>query len=226
MTSSPLLRLDEISKTYSSGDEILTVLDRVSLEIVEKETVAILGPSGSGKSTLLNIIGTLDRPTGGKFFFNNEDLSTQNEEQLAQIRNRQIGFVFQSHHLLPQCTALENVLVPTLAAEKSSREGAKERAMALLQRVGLAARTHHFPGQLSGGERQRIALVRALINRPKLLLADEPTGSLDRTSASGLAELLMELNQEQGVTVILVTHAQDLANRMKRQLELKDGNLV
>jgi predicted ABC-type transport system involved in lysophospholipase L1 biosynthesis ATPase subunit len=153
-------------------------------------------------------------------------LSELSEEKLAEIRNRQIGFIFQSHHLLPQCTVLENVLVPTLASkENSSRDGAKERGVQLLQRVGLGERLTHRPGQLSGGERQRVAVVRALINRPKLLLADEPTGSLDRTSSQQLAELLFELNQEEKVTLILVTHALDLAQKMQRKFELRNGKL-
>lgn len=227
MSLPPLLRLTQVSKCYVSGNETLRVLDGISLNISQGETLAIVGPSGSGKSTLLNIIGTLDKPTEGKFFFENEDLSLRNDEQLAQIRNQQIGFIFQSHHLLPQCTALENVLVPTLAnKDKSTRKDAHARAVTLLKRVGLDQRLNHFPGQLSGGERQRTAVVRALINNPKLLLADEPTGSLDSKAAKELTQLLLELNQEQRVTLILVTHAPDLAVQMRRQLEIQDGKLV
>ena len=191
------------------------------------ESVAIIGPSGCGKSTLLNIIGTLDQPTSGSVWLDGQDLSQQNEQQLAAIRNQQIGFIFQSHHLLPQCSVMENVLVPTIAEKKSkTRGGALERAEKLLRRVGLGERLHHRPGQLSGGERQRVAVVRALINQPQLLLADEPTGALDRASAQGLAQLLVELNREEKVTLIVVTHAIDLARQMGRIVELRDGQLV
>ena len=230
MSSAPLLRLIEISKSYQPGTgvEPLKVLSGITLEISEGESVAIIGPSGSGKSTLLNIIGTLDKPTGGKVYLQGEDLSAHNDEKLAEIRNRQIGFIFQAHHLLPQCTVLENVLVPTLASKDKTqfRNGAKERGIQLLQRVGLGDRLSHRPGQLSGGERQRVAVVRALINRPKLLLADEPTGALDRISAQHLAQILIDLNREEGVTLILVTHALDLAEKMQRRFELNDGRLA
>jgi ABC-type lipoprotein export system ATPase subunit len=221
--------LDNVSKDYASSPTTapVHVLDKITLEISESESIAIIGPSGSGKSTLLNIIGTLDKPTSGNVFLENKNLAELPEEKLAEIRNRQIGFVFQSHHLLPQCTVLENVLVPTLAAKDDSlRDGARERGAQLLKRVGLGDRLTHRPGQLSGGERQRVAVVRALINRPKLLLADEPTGSLDRTSSQELAELLCELNREENVTLVLVTHALDLAQRMQRKFELKNGKLV
>src|SRR6266511_6397344 len=205
--SSPLLKLTDVSKCYESptGAELLSVLCDITLEIERGESVAIVGPSGSGKSTLLNIIGTLDRPSSGQVLLDGQDLSRLDDIQLAAIRNRQIGFIFQAHHLLPQCTVLENVLVPTLAERKSkARDGAVERAETLLQRVGLGQRLHHRPGQLSGGECQRVAVVRALINEPKLLLADEPTGALDRAAAENLAELLVQLNQEDGVTLIVV----------------------
>jgi lipoprotein-releasing system ATP-binding protein len=227
VSDAPLLQIHQITKTYDSGSATLRVLDSVSLQISSGESIAIVGPSGSGKSTLLNIIGTLDKPTSGKVLLDGEDLSAHDNERLAQIRNRQIGFIFQSHHLLPQCSVLENVLVPTLAAkDKSSREGARERGIQLLQRVGLGERLAHRPGQLSGGECQRVAVVRALINRPKLLLADEPTGALDRNSSQQLTQLLIELNREEKVTLIVVTHALDLAEKMQRRFELKDGKLV
>lgn len=223
-----LLKLINVSKQYDSladGDPVF-VLKGISLEIGAGESVAIVGPSGSGKSTLLNVIGTLDRPSRGQVLLDGEDLSKLNDEQLAAARNRRIGFVFQAHHLLPQCTVLENVLVPTLAAQDGAiRNEADERARRLLQRVGLAERLSHRPGQLSGGERQRVAVVRALINGPKLLLADEPTGALDRASAQNLGQLLVDLNREEGVTLIVVTHAPELAQRMGRILELRDGQL-
>ena len=227
--TAPLLKLENVSKNYAASAEAapVPVLRGVSLEINAGESIAIIGPSGCGKSTLLNIIGTLDQPTAGHVWLDGQDLSGLDELQLAAIRNRQIGFIFQSHHLLPQCTVLENVLVPTIADKKSpTRVGAEDRAEKMLKRVGLEGRAHHRPGQLSGGERQRVAVVRALINQPKLLLADEPTGALDRTSAQGLAQLLVELNREQGVTLILVTHALDLAHQMGRVLELRDGQLA
>jgi lipoprotein-releasing system ATP-binding protein len=199
----------------------------VSFEMARGETLAIIGPSGSGKSTLLNIIGTLERPTGGTVTLAGQDLGKLNEDQLAGARNRLLGFVFQGHYLLPQCTVMENVLVPTLAdGAGDSREGAVERATRLINRVGLGARLTHRPGQLSGGERQRVAVVRALINGPQLLLADEPTGALDHAAAEQLAQLLLELNREEGVALIVVTHALDLARKMSRVMELKDGVLA
>ena len=227
--SSPLLKLTDVSKRYESPcrAEAVSVLRDISLEIGRRESLAIVGPSGSGKSTLLNIIGTLDRPTSGQVLLDGQDLSRIDDIQIAAVRNRQIGFVFQAHHLLPQCTVLENVLVPTLANNDAAlRNGAGERAKRLLEKVGLGERLTHRPGQFSGGERQRVAVVRALINQPKLLLADEPTGALDRASAQNLAELLVRLNQEDGVTLIVVTHALDLAKRMGRVIELRDGRLV
>jgi len=227
--ASPLLRLTGVCKRYNSADggNPITVLENITLEINAAESVAIVGPSGSGKSTLLNIIGTLDCPTSGAVTLDGQDLTQLDEVGLARLRNRQIGFVFQSHHLLPQCSVLENVLVPTLADhDRRSREDAGKRAMRWLKRVGLGERLSHRPGQLSGGERQRVAVVRALINQPKLLLADEPTGALDRASAENLAELLVRLNSEEHVTLITVTHAPDLAKRMGRVLELRDGRIA
>src|SRR5205823_5198899 len=173
-----------------------------SLEIARGESLGIIGPSGSGKSTLLNMMGTLDHPSSGQVLLDGRDLSHLDEDELAKVRNEQIGFIFQAHHLLPQCTVLENVLVPTLAnKDRALRDGAADRAKRWLEKVGLAARVTHQPGQLSGGERQRVAVVRALINQPKLLLADEPTGALDRASAGNLADLLVTLNQQEGVTL-------------------------
>jgi ABC-type lipoprotein export system ATPase subunit len=225
----PLLKLEKVSKQFvaAEGAAPITVLREVDFELRAGGAVAIIGPSGSGKSTLLNIIGSLDHPSSGRVWLDGQDLSRLDELQLAAIRNRQIGFIFQAHHLLPQCSVLENVLVPTLAEKKNpARAGAPERAGKLLRRVGLAERLHHRPGQLSGGERQRVAVVRALINQPKLLLGDEPTGALDRASAQGLGQLLVELNREEAVTLIVVTHALDLARQIGRVLELRDGQLV
>jgi ABC-type lipoprotein export system ATPase subunit len=224
-----LLRLEGVSKSYpGSGDAPPTpVLRGVNLQLAAGQSVAVVGPSGSGKSTLLNIIGTLDRPDGGRVLLNGRDLTALGEADLAQVRGREIGMVFQLHHLLPQCTVLENVLVPTLAGGPERRvEAAAERARRLLSRVGLSERLTHRPGQLSGGERQRVAVVRALINEPKLLLADEPTGALDRAAADNLAELLVDLNREEGVAVLAITHAPALAERMGRVYELRDGLLA
>lgn len=233
--SGNLLELKQISKQYPArgGTENVPVLIDISLTLAAGDTLAIIGPSGSGKSTLLQIIGTLDRATSGEVWLAGQNLATRTELQLATVRNRQIGFVFQAHFLLPQCTVLENVLVPTLAGSKSEirnlkseSESTAARAERLLKRVGLGDRMHHRPGQLSGGERQRAAVVRALINRPQLLLADEPTGALDQNSATTLGQLLVDLNREEGVTLMVVTHALDLAKRMKRVLTLTDGRLV
>jgi ABC-type lipoprotein export system ATPase subunit len=223
------LQLRDVGKTYQSVQDAppVVVLDGIGLEIERGESAAIVGPSGSGKSTLLNIIGTLDRPTRGQVLLEGEDIGQLDTDRLAVARNRQIGFVFQAHHLLPQCTVLENVLVPTVVCTDAQvRESAPERARRLLERVGLGRRLDHRPGQLSGGERGRVAVVRALINQPRLLLADEPTGSLDRVAGEELARLLVELNQEERVTMIIVSHARELAQRMGRCFRLLDGRLT
>jgi len=224
-----LLELIDVTKRYASpaGLEEAPVLKDVNLRIAAGESVAVIGPSGSGKSTLLNIIGTLDRPTHGRVLMDGRDFSQLDDNELAAIRSREIGFVFQLHHLLPQCTVLENVLVPTLVTSgRGGPDEAEKRARRLLERVGLTERVSYRPGLLSGGEQQRVAVVRALINNPKLLLADEPTGSLDRAASDALGELLVELNREEGVTLVVVTHAASLAERMGRLLELRDGALV
>ena len=202
---------------------MVEVLRDVSVQLAAGEPLAVIGPSGSGKSTLLNIMGALDRPTAGTARFDGCDLGNLPEKKLATIRNREIGFVFQLHHLLPQCTVLENVLIPTLTSRTTDADFA--RAERLLTRVGLQHRLNHRPGQLSGGECQRVAVVRALINQPKLLLADEPTGSLDHAAATNLGQLLLELNKEEGVALVLVTHSLELAKRLPRILELGDGAL-
>ena len=223
-----IIELVDVHKRYAAirGTDAPMVLNGIKFTVQPGETIAIVGPSGSGKSTFLNIIGTLDRPSEGKVLLNGVDLNTMTERQQAQLRNREIGFIFQEHHLLPQCTALENVQVPTLARKGAAlRRAAAETASRLLERVGLRERMHHRPGQLSRGQCQRVAVVRALINRPKLLLADEPTGSLDHATAAALADLLLELNREENVTLIVATHADELANRMNRVVELRDGTL-
>ena len=220
-----LLELTGVGKSYTSPEGVETaVLRGVDLSIAKGESVAIAGPSGCGKSTLLNIIGTLDRPTAGRVLLDGRDVSALDEKQLAEVRSQVVGFVFQLHHLLPQCSILENVLVPTLVAKGAL--DVETRARTLLERVGLGQRLSHRPGQLSGGECQRAAVVRALINKPKLLLADEPTGSLDRASAEGLAKLLGELNREEGVALVYVTHSPELAAKAGKALELRDGRLA
>ena len=228
MESGPLLQLQNVSKRFDSPEsgEHLEVLRGINLELAHGASLAIVGPSGSGKSTLLNIIGTLDRPTSGSVVLAGQNLSSLNDEGLATVRNEKIGFVFQSHYLLPQCSVLENVLVPTVPQKgRRNDQTVVERAKQLLARVGLAERTNHRPGQLSGGERQRVAVVRALINEPRFLLADEPTGALDAASAGELARLLLEVNRQDGVALIVVTHALDLARQMQRVYELRQGEL-
>jgi lipoprotein-releasing system ATP-binding protein len=223
-----LLELIDVSKTYPSpeGADAPAVLKGINLAVREGESLAVVGPSGCGKSTLLNIMGTLDRPTSGRVLLGGRDLSEMDDKALAALRSREIGFVFQLHHLLPQCTILENVLLPTLAAGDVDRNEAAEAAQRLLDHVGLSQRLSYRPGQLSGGERQRAAVVRALINSPKLLLADEPTGSLDGATAARLGRLLVELNRDEGVTLVVVTHSLELAGQMGRVMQLRDGTLA
>lgn len=223
----PLLQLKNIFREFPSaeGGTPLEVLRGLSMDVARGESIAIVGPSGCGKSTLLNLIGTLDQPTDGAIAFDGRDLIALNDGELALLRNREMGFIFQNHHLLPQCTVMENVLVPTLAHGRATADD-EERARHLLDRVGLGERLSHRPGQLSGGERQRVAVVRALINQPQLLLADEPTGALDQTTADQLGQLLVELNAEKNVTLITVTHSEKLAARMTRTVELKDGQIA
>jgi len=222
--SDPLLVLEGVTKEFANGPDHQRVLDNVGLQVYAGDSVAVVGPSGSGKSTLLNLIAGLDRPTSGTVYFRNQDLGGMAPDEMAAYRNRAIGFVFQMHHLLPQCTVLENVLVPTLVRDEA--EGAKARALELLERVGLADKVERRPGVLSGGERQRAAVVRALINRPAMLLADEPTGSLHAESADALAALLLELNREEGMILIAVTHAPAIARKMARVFALRDGQLI
>lgn len=222
-----MIEVVNLSKTYPQpGGGNLPVLRGISLTVQPGESLVITGPSGSGKSTLLNIIGALDRPSAGTVQLDGRDLTGLSEQELATLRNRHIGFVFQLHHLLPQCSVLENVLLPTLPLQReSSGEEYAERAGLLLEKVGLASRRYHRPGQLSGGECQRVALARSLINAPGLVLADEPTGSLDAESAEILADLLVELNRSEGTTLIVVTHSEQLAGRMKRRFRLRKGKL-
>lgn len=219
-----LLDVRDVKKQYQNpeGTETLEVLRGVSFQVDAGESMAIVGPSGSGKTTLLNLVGSLDVPSEGAVVFEGRDLSGLSGDELARHRNQSVGFIFQGHHLLPQLSVLENVLVPVLAYAAVTPVH-EEKARKLLDRVGLDRRMEHRPGQLSGGECQRVAFVRALINEPRLLLADEPTGALDRTTADGLTALLLELNRESNTAMIVVTHAASLADRMQRQLEIADG---
>jgi ABC-type lipoprotein export system ATPase subunit len=224
-----MVELIDVTKDYGQAGQPVgvNVLKGISLKIEPGQSLVIVGPSGSGKSTLLNIIGALDHPTSGRVLFDGRDLAGLGDKELARIRNREIGFVFQLHHLLPQCTVLENVLIPTLAQGRGSNaKETRRRAEQLLDRVGLADRVAHRPGELSGGQRQRVAVARALINQPKLLLADEPTGSLDEESSNGVAELLAQLNRDEQVTLIVVTHSQTLARRIGKVMELRGGVLT
>jgi ABC-type lipoprotein export system ATPase subunit len=224
-----LAELQHINKYYEqSGSSIHNrVLDDISLQITDNERIAIAGPSGSGKSTLLNILGTLDKPNSGNVILDGSPIEKMNENQLAGIRNSFIGFVFQMHHLLPQLTLLENVMLPLLPQkDKTLLKSAHERALYLINRVGLSNYLNQFPSQLSVGECQRTAVVRALINQPRLLLADEPTGSLDTSNAEQLSHLLLELNQEQDVALVIVTHSVELAGKMEKIYHLREGKLI
>ena len=217
------LQADRITKEFPTRGEPLVVLREVSLSMAVGEAAVIMGPSGSGKSTLLNILGTLEPPSGGQLTIAGCDPSLFSPAELARFRNEAIGLVFQDHHLLDQCSVLENVLIPTLPGR---REGdVVGRARHLLDRVGLADRLEYRPAELSGGERQRVSVARALINKPGLILADEPTGNLDRTTADAVACLLLELHREQNATLIVVTHSPSLAERFARRYELVDGTL-
>ena len=226
---SPLLELCSVGKSYPApaGSGPLEVVRQIDLTVAAGDFLTVAGPSGSGKSTLLYLIGTLTPPTSGRVLFEGRDVTALDVLETARLRNRLLGFVFQRHHLLPQCTALENVLLPTLAEPSAAAAAARhrERAEQLLGRMGLRDRLHHRPAELSGGECQRVAVARALINRPRLLLADEPTGSLDATAARALGTLLAELNREESVALIVVTHSAELARLGARRFRMTDGRL-
>jgi lipoprotein-releasing system ATP-binding protein len=219
------LTVENVVKEYPTPGEPLRVLGGVTFSMQRGENLAIVGPSGSGKSTLLSILGTLEPPTAGGVRLAGEDPFTLNEPTLAEFRRRRIGFVFQDHHLLPQCNVLENVLVPFLADGTATADD-QQRAADLLTRVGLAERLTHRPAELSGGERQRVAIARALVRGPTLLLADEPTGNLDRTTAHSITELLIQLQAERNAILIVVTHSTTLAESLQRRMELDSGRLV
>jgi lipoprotein-releasing system ATP-binding protein len=219
-----VLKVSDVRKTFGTPQRTVEVLRGIFLEMNKGEAVAITGPSGSGKSTLLHLIGTLDQPTSGTIEVNGANPFSLPEPELAKFRNQVIGFVFQDHHLLPQYSALENILIPTMAFRKRE-DGAVNRARELLKRVGLTGRMDHRPAELSGGERQRVAVARALINKPRLLLCDEPTGNLDRKTASEVSSLLVELHTQEQNVMVVVTHSLELAGRFTRRYELNDGIL-
>ncbi|HEV9038543.1 MAG TPA: ABC transporter ATP-binding protein [Puia sp.] len=221
MTSTPIIHLDSIRKSYLMGKQALQVLKGVSLDISKNEYVALMGPSGSGKSTLMNILGCLDTPTSGTYVLNGQDVSKMHDDDLADVRNKEIGFVFQQFNLMPRYTALENVAFP-LVYSGISRKQRLERAMAVLEKVSLADRSHHKPNELSGGQCQRVAIARALINNPSLILADEPTGNLDTKTSVEIMDIFTSI-QAAGNTVVLVTHEEDIAKYAHRIVRLRDG---
>jgi putative ABC transport system ATP-binding protein len=220
-----VISLQNVTKIYRMGDVEIPALNGVSLEVEQGEFLAIMGASGSGKSTMLNVLGCLDVLTAGTYRLDGEDISEMNADQLARIRNRKIGFVFQSFNLLPRTSAMENVELPAFYGPRLSAAQRHAKAAALLQRVGLGERQHHFPGQLSGGQQQRVAIARSLINAPALILADEPTGNLDSRSGEDIMRLFGELNAE-GITLVMVTHEDDIARHARRVIHMKDGKIV
>ncbi len=221
---SSLLSVRNLQKSFVEGGEEIHVLRGVCLELAEGERIAVVGESGVGKSTLLHLLGALDHPTGGKILYRGKEIAVDDEAALSQFRNREIGFVFQFHYLLPDFTALENVMMPALIQGVAS-EQAKAAAAELLEKVGLADRIHHRPGKLSGGEQQRVAVARAVMLKPKMILADEPTGSLDVRIGEEVQDLLFRLNEEQGVALVIATHNREFAERIGRQVELREGQL-
>ena len=220
------LLVENVEKDFATRNGPLPVLRGISLTLEPGEALAVMGPSGSGKSTLLHILGTLETPTRGRVLVDGTDPFALAEPDLAGFRNRRIGFVFQDHHLLPQCSVLENVLIPTLVNKSIDPSEAERHARDLLERVGLSSRLEHRPAELSGGERQRAAIARALVQNPTLLLADEPTGNLDRKSAQGVGEVLMELHRQAKTILVVVTHSVDLAKLFPRRAEMNDGLLT
>lgn len=219
-----MIWMEGITKTYRMGEVAVPVLKKINLTIAQGEYVAIMGASGSGKSTLMNIIGCLDRPTDGQYIFEGKNLKTFNNDELAYVRNQRIGFVFQQFNLLSRSTALENVMLPMIYANVSKPKR-RQQAMHALTRVGLADRLHNLPSQLSGGQQQRVAIARALVNRPALVLADEPTGALDTETSREVMELLTELNR-QGITIVVVTHNPDVATLAQRIIRVQDGVIM
>lgn len=224
-TNSNIIRLESLTKTYKMGDRTICALSNVTLNVEEGDFLSVVGPSGCGKSTLLNIIGCIDKPTSGKVFLYNKEVSALKEKSLTQIRFKNIGFVFQQFYLIPVLNALENVEIAMIEA-KSSRNKRRERAKKLLELVGLGNRLRHYPNQLSGGEQQRVAIARALANKPKIILADEPTGEIDFETGRKIINLLKYLNEKQKITLVIVTHDSEVANQARRIIKLRDGKLL
>ncbi|MBN1546605.1 MAG: ABC transporter ATP-binding protein [Syntrophaceae bacterium] len=219
-----MIRLEQLTKTFVKDNNRIEVLRGIDLEIARGDSLAVLGVSGAGKSTLIHILGTLDHPTSGRLYIDGFDVFQWNEKELAEFRNRKIGFVFQFHHLLPEFTSLENTMMPALI-QGCKREEAKRKAKAILGELGLDHRLTHKPGELSGGEQQRVALARAMVMEPEILLADEPTGNLDTETGKRVEDLLMNFNQNKNVTLVVVTHNRSLADRMSRSIGLRDGRV-
>ncbi|MBW2056088.1 MAG: ABC transporter ATP-binding protein [Deltaproteobacteria bacterium] len=219
------IRVENLAKYYRQGARTVEALRGVDCVFEPGQSVAIVGPSGAGKTTFIHILGTIDRPSGGRVLYDGRDVFTMGERDLARFRNRTVGFVFQFHHLLPEFTALENTMMPALIHGMQKRE-ARDRARIMLKRVGLADRMTHKPGELSGGEQQRVAVARSLILEPEVLLADEPTGNLDRETGEGVYRLLEKMNEERGITLIIVTHNEEIADRLPRRIRLVDGRIV
>lgn len=223
MQASNIIQLKDIRKTYILGSQIINALDGVSLDIQKNDYVALMGPSGSGKSTLMNMLGCLDVPSTGEYWLNGKDVSKLNDDELAHIRNKEIGFVFQTFNLLPRLSALENVILPLIYAGKSTKER-NEKGKYVMEIVGLENRMYHKPNELSGGQRQRVAIARALVNNPSIILADEPTGNLDSKTSEEIMNIFGDI-QQQGNTVILVTHEEDIAAYAHRVVRLRDGKV-
>ena len=219
-----MLSLTNIHKTFQNGEEVVTALNDVSIEIKENEFVAIMGSSGSGKSTLMNVLGCLDTPNSGVYKLNGQDVASMTDDELSQVRNKHIGFIFQTFHLLSKLDAVENVKLPLRYSDIDEAEG-DERALKLIERVGLTNRKNHKPFEMSGGQRQRVAIARALINKPSVILADEPTGNLDSKTSNEIMHLLVELHQ-QGQTIVMVTHEDEIAEYAQRVIIMKDGEVV
>jgi putative ABC transport system ATP-binding protein len=219
-----VIRIDNISRIYGEGETQVIALNNVSLTIENNEFVAIMGTSGSGKSTLMSILGCLDTPTSGEFLLSGESIKNIDDESLSQIRNRKIGFIFQTFHLLPRLSALDNVILPLRYSDVDSEE-AKQRGLEMLEKVGLSSRWHHKPFEMSGGQRQRVAIARALVNRPQVIFADEPTGNLDSKTSFEIMDLLCDLH-DQGQTIVMVTHEEDIAAYADRMIRMKDGEVI
>ena len=220
--SDGMIVMENISKVYDLGEVQVTALDNVSFRCKKGEVVSIMGPSGSGKSTLMNLLGCLDRPTSGSYFLDGEDVASLTDNQLAEIRNNKLGFVFQSYNLLPKMTALENVELPMVYAGHGHR---KQAALAALDSVGIGQRADHRPSEMSGGEQQRVAIARALVNNPRIILADEPTGNLDTNSSHNIMDVLLE-QRKRGITIVIVTHEEDIASFTERTIYLRDGKVI